>query len=67
MEIPYTELSAETLRGVIEDFVLREGTDYGDVDYSLDQKVEQVMRQLKAGKVKILFDAKEETCTLVRA
>ena len=66
MEIPYTQLSKDALRGVIEDFVLREGTDYGHADYSLDDKVAQVLKQLEQGKVKVMFDPEEETCTLVR-
>ena len=43
--VPYTELSEEALRGVLESFVLREGTDYGEREFSLDQKVEHVTRQ----------------------
>jgi uncharacterized protein len=49
-------LSMEALRGVVEAFVLREGTDYGHRDYSLDQKCAQVERQLEAGLAEIWFD-----------
>jgi len=55
--IPHTELSAEALRGVLEAFVLREGTDYGEREASLDQKVAQVLRQLERGEARIVFDA----------
>ena len=48
MDVPHAELSADALRGVIESFVLREGTDYGASEYSLDEKVVHVMRQLAA-------------------
>ena len=41
--VPHGELSAEALRGVIESFVLREGTDYGERDVPFDTKVAQVM------------------------
>ena len=61
VEIPYRELSAEALRGVVESFVLREGTDYGERDYSLDDKVAHVMRQLERGEARILFDPNTET------
>lgn len=54
--IPYTELSAEALRGVIESFVLREGTEYGTQEISLEQKVAQVMRQLQRKEAQITFD-----------
>ena len=55
--IPHRELSPEALRGVLESFVLREGTDYGDREVSLEQKVAQVLRQLERGEAQIIFDA----------
>jgi uncharacterized protein len=65
--IPYSELSAEALRGVVESFVLREGTDYGIRQYSFEEKVEQVMEQLRRGEARILFDADAESVTIVPA
>ena len=66
MEIPYTALSEEALLGIIEEFVLREGTDYGLREYTLEQKIEQVRMQLKAGKIRLTFDEETETCNLER-
>jgi len=63
--IPHTELSAEALRGVLESFVLREGTDYGEREISLDQKVTQVLRQLERGEAQVIFDAALETVDIV--
>jgi len=63
--VPYTELAAETLQGVIESFVLREGTDYGDRDYSLQQKVAHVMRQLQRKEAQILFDPNTASIDIV--
>jgi uncharacterized protein YheU (UPF0270 family) len=63
--IPHTELSAEALRGVVESFVLREGTDYGEREISLDQKVAQVLRQLERGEARIIFDAELESVDIV--
>ena len=63
--IPHTELSPDALRGVIESFVLREGTDYGDQHYSLDQKVQHVLRQLERNEVQIMFDPNTETIDIV--
>jgi uncharacterized protein YheU (UPF0270 family) len=65
VEIPHTELSAEALRGVLESFVLREGTDYGAREYSLDEKVAHVMRQLERGDARIMFDPATETVGIV--
>jgi uncharacterized protein YheU (UPF0270 family) len=63
--IPHRSLGAEALRGVIEDFVTREGTDYGASEYSLAQKHDAVMRQLEAGDVLIVFDLAAESVTLM--
>lgn len=49
MIIPIQELSADTVRNIAESFVLREGTDYGDVEMSFADKVEQVLASLKNG------------------
>jgi uncharacterized protein YheU (UPF0270 family) len=65
VEIPYSELSEEALRGVVEHFVLREGTDYGRQVYSLDEKVEQVLAQLRDGRARIVFDTASETVDIV--
>ena len=67
-------LQAETLRGIVEEFVLREGTDYGygqsagsegPRSASLETKVSQVMRQLERGDVLVVFDQATESCDLV--
>lgn len=63
--IPYRELSPEALRGVMESFVLREGTDYGEREVSLDQKVAQVLRQLERGEAHIIFDATLQSVDIV--
>jgi uncharacterized protein YheU (UPF0270 family) len=63
--IPFKELSPEALRGVIEEFVTRDGTDYGEREIPLDTKVQQVLYQLHAGKAVITFDQKTETCNIL--
>lgn len=65
IEIPANQLSADTLRALVESFIMREGTDYGEREYSLDEKVEQVFVQLNNGNAKILFDPITESPTLV--
>jgi uncharacterized protein YheU (UPF0270 family) len=64
--VPYTELAADLLHAVVESFVLREGTDYGEKEISLEAKVARVMAQLKNGEAKILFDPESESVTIVR-
>jgi uncharacterized protein YheU (UPF0270 family) len=65
VEVPHTELSADALRGVIESFILREGTDYGERDVPHEAKVTQVLRQLERGEAKILFDPVTESVDIV--
>ena len=64
--IPHCELSPEALAGVLESFVLREGTDYGAHEYSLEEKVAHVMRQLERGEAQIVFDAQTQSIDIVR-
>jgi uncharacterized protein len=63
--IPHTELSSDALRSVIESFVLREGTEYGAHDISLEQKVAQVLRQLQRKEAQIVFDPNLESIDIV--
>jgi uncharacterized protein YheU (UPF0270 family) len=63
--VPHTELSEDALRSVVESFVLREGTEYGEKDFSLDQKLAHVIRQLERGEAQIVFDPESETIDIV--
>jgi uncharacterized protein YheU (UPF0270 family) len=65
IEVPPAQLSPEALHGVVESFVLREGTDYGEREYSLDEKVAQVMQQLARGEARILFDPQAQSIEIV--
>ena len=67
VEIPHHDLSEAALRGVVESFVLREGTDYGQRDYSLEEKIAAVMRQLDRGEARIVFDPETGTVSVVEA
>jgi uncharacterized protein YheU (UPF0270 family) len=65
MIIPYTALSPDTLKGIIEEFVSREGTEYGVTDVSMSTKIEQVRRQLERGDIVLVYDEPSDTCDLV--
>lgn len=64
VEVPHELLSPDALRGVVEAFVLREGTDYGAREFSHEEKVQQVLEGLARGEVQILFDPETESVTL---
>ena len=55
MKIPYTELSQEALLGVMDAFILREGTDYGHEEVTIDQKRSRVLSMLQSGEAEIVF------------
>jgi len=65
MIVPYDALSADALNGLLEEFVTRDGTDYGDQEASLADKVAQVRRMLISGEVVILFSESTGQCNIV--
>jgi len=67
IEIPYQGLSAQALEGIVEEFASRDGTDYGETEYSLADKVIQVQEQLKSGHLTLLFDPISQSCQIVNS
>lgn len=59
--IPFDALPPDVLRRVIEDFVTREGTDYGERVFTLDEKVAHVKAQLKRGDAMLTWDEASQT------
>jgi hypothetical protein len=64
MQIPYDQLKPDTLRAVIEEFVTRDGTDYGQEEAALEKKVGQVLAQLRQGTVILVYDEQTSTCNI---
>lgn len=65
MIIPWQDLDAETLNNLIEAFVLREGTDYGEQERSLAQKVDDVRNQLQRGDAVLVWSELHETVNIM--
>ena len=61
MIIPWQEIAPETLDNLIGEYILREGTDYGEHEVSYDTKIDQVKQQLKNGDAVIVFSELHET------
>lgn len=61
MIIPWKEINPETLDNLLREFVLREGTDYGEIETSLEQKVASVKQQLVTGEAVIVYSELHET------
>jgi uncharacterized protein YheU (UPF0270 family) len=62
--IPYLELSPSALRGLVEYFVLREGTEYGPKEVPLEVKHAQVIRLLEKGAARIVFNPGMESADI---
>lgn len=65
IEVPYKQIDPNTLRRMIQEFVTRDGSDWAEVGCTLEDKVEQVLQQLKSKRVKVVFDLKSQTANLV--
>ncbi|CAM4264707.1 YheU family protein [Pseudoalteromonas byunsanensis] len=65
MIIPYQQIDTATLDNLIEHYVLREGTDYGEQEFSTDAKVEHVRSQLKSGEALIVYSQLHESVNIV--
>lgn len=67
MIIPVNELPAETLQRIAEDFATRDGTDYGEHEFSLEEKTQQLIAQIRSGTVLLSFDNATESLNLITA
>lgn len=63
--IPHKKLSPEALRGLIEEFVTRHGTDGGYTRKTLQQNVDMVMGQLNRGEAVVRYDEITQTANIV--
>lgn len=61
MIIPWQQIEPDTLDNLVKEFVLREGTDYGAVEISLQDKVDQIKTQLENGEAVVVFSELHET------
>jgi len=66
IEIPLERINPDTLRNIISEFVTREWEEAGNISYTLDGKIEQVLRQLQTKRAKVVFDATSGTCNIVQ-
>lgn len=65
MIIPLEQLSNDTLTAIIEDFILREGTEYGAIDIDKETKIEQVKKQLEQGDALLVYSQLHETVNII--
>jgi hypothetical protein len=65
VEIPLDRITPDTLHHLISEFVTREWEEIGDTGFTLEEKIEQVCRQLKEKKAKVVFDLSSNTANVV--
>lgn len=65
LEIPVERIDPDTLQKMIEEFVTREWSDPADSGYTLEQKVAQVLQQLRARTARVMYDVTSETWNIV--
>ncbi|MEP0201890.1 MAG: YheU family protein [Halioglobus sp.] len=65
LEIPPARLQTDVLQALLEEFASRDGTDYGENETSLQEKVDALHRQLLLGDIKLLYDAASEQWDLL--
>lgn len=65
VEIPFEQINPDTLNRMIQEFVSRDGADWGDAGCTLEEKVKQVLNQLRSNKIKVVFDLTSQTANLV--
>ena len=55
------------MQGVIEEFISRDGTDYGEIEASYETKFRQVKHKLEDGSAVLVFDDEAETINIFLA
>ena len=65
VEVPYEQLEPEALQNLIQEFVTRDGNDWGETGGTIEYKVAQVMQQLRNRKANVVYDLKSQTANIV--
>lgn len=65
MIIPFKEIPIDTLNNLIESFILREGTDYGEEELSLNDKISHIKTQLEQGDAVITYSELHDTINIM--
>ncbi len=65
IEVPCDRIHPDTLRNMVQEFVTRDGADWAEVGCTLEDKVGQVLRQLREGEAKVVFDLTSQTANIV--
>ncbi|HCS25878.1 MAG TPA: hypothetical protein DIW43_00395 [Spongiibacteraceae bacterium] len=65
LEIPWQKLTPEALDGLIEELVTRDGTDYGDVELTTEEKAANLRKALEEKRAAIAFSPETESWSVI--
>jgi len=65
MIIPFDQIAAETLDSILQEHVLREGTNYGEHEVAIDSQVAQLRKQLVTGDIVLVYSELHESVNLL--
>ena len=65
IKIPIESLDRSIIFSIIEEFVLREGTDYGAYEVNFQSKIDEIYRKLESDEYFISYDESTESCTII--
>jgi len=65
MIIPIEQLPQDTLNSLLQEHVLREGTNYGEHDISIESQVAQLKQQLERGDIVLVYSELHESVNLL--
>lgn len=63
--VPWQKISVNALRALIDEFILREGTDYGEREFWLHEKHEAIMERLVSGEAIVVFDTELQSTSII--
>jgi uncharacterized protein len=64
-DIPLDRINPETLRKMVEEFVTRDWSELADSEFTMDEKVDQVLEQLHDKKARIVYDSTSESWNVI--
>lgn len=67
MIIPPEKFTEEVLKNLLESYISREGTDYGERELSLEEKVNDLLRNVYLGEALISYDEDSQSVNLISA
>ena len=67
IQVPVDRLAADVRNALLEEYASRDGTDYGERELNLAEKVANLERQLADGELCILYESESEQWDLLPA